>query len=269
MTEFDSTALRATPLTPTIGVVVEGVDLSSGSPTDVFDVLSSQLNQHHVVVVPGQHLSPERLRDLVAAFGPLFLHHDAEFVLPVDGVPEVLRMLKEADGTRLFGGADWHADVTFRNPGGYVSMLHALELPPLGGDTLFASTVAAFAALSPGMQRMLRPLRAVHSYDGPTAPDHPHESATHPVVRTHPVSGREGLYLNRMFVRRFDGMTERESRPLIEFFDRHMSRPEFCCRVRWSEGQVVLWDNRFSLHYPSNDFSGYRRHLIRCTAMEA
>ena len=178
-------------------------------------------------------------------------------------------MLKEPDGTRLFGGSDWHADVTFRRPAGYLSVLHALEIPPLGGDTGFASTVAAFQALSPGMQEMLRGLEAVHSYDGPGRPEHPEETAVHPVVRRHPETGAEGLYLNRMFVTRFAGMTPEESRPLIDFLTAHMIQPHFTCRLSWRAGQVVMWDNRFTLHYPINDFSGHRRRLIRCTALES
>jgi taurine dioxygenase len=205
----------------------------------------------------------------VRYFGPLFLHHADEGVLFVDGVPEVLEMRKEADGTRLFGGSDWHADVTFRKPAAYVSALQAKILPPLGGDTAFASCIAAYETLSPALQSVLEKLAAVHSYDGPNAPDHPTQTALHPVVRQHPTTGKRGLYLNRMFVRRFDGMTEAESRPLIEYLDRHMSRVEFTFRHRWQEGDLVFWDNRFTLHYPVNDFSGHRRLLLRCTALEA
>ena len=101
------------------------------------------------------------------------------------------------------------------------------------------------------------------------APDHPTETALHHVVREHPVTGVRGLYLNRMFVRRFDGMTEAESKPLIDFLDRHMSRTEFTFRHRWQPGDLVLWDNRFTLHYPINDFSGHPRLLLRCTALES
>lgn len=240
------------------------VDPAGSTPS-----IQSALNDHLVLVFKNQSLSPAQLRDFVLGFGPLFLHHSDEGVLPCEGVPEVLQMLKEPDGDRLFGGGDWHADVTFRKPAGYVSVLHAIELPPVGGDTCFASTIAAFDALSIGMKQTLRSLSAVHSYDGPGMPDHPTESATHPVVRVHPQTGKEGIYVNRMFATRFDGMSQEESKPLIEFLDAHISRPEFSCRVNWEPGQVVMWDNRFTLHYPSNDFTGHRRLLIRCTALES
>ncbi len=263
-----SEAVSVEPITPHVGAVLHGVTLGGDMAEHDLAAVREALARHLVVVVPEQELSAEALRDFTAQFGPLFLHHAGEGVLRVIGVPEVLEMRKEPDGKRLFGGSDWHADVTFRKPAGYLSVLHALIVPPVGGDTGFASTVAAFAALSPTMQDLLRSLKAVHSYDGPGRPDHPMETAVHPVVRRHPETGAEGLYVNRMFATRFEGMTEEESRPLIDFLDRHQSRPEFTCRISWRAGQVVMWDNRFTLHYPINDFSGQRRLLIRCTALE-
>ena len=256
------------PITPHIGAVLRGVKLSASPDEDTLVAIRAALAKHLVLVIKDQELTPATLRDFVAHFGPLFLHHADEGVICAEGVPEVLEMRKEPDGERLFGGSDWHADVTFRKPGGYLSVLHALIVPPVGGDTGFASTIAAFEALSPGMQELLRGLEAVHSYDGPGKPDREGQTAIHPVVRRHPETDAEGIYLNRMFVTRFVGMSEAESRPLIDFLDRHITRPEFTCRVRWQAGQVVMWDNRFTLHYPINDFTGHRRLLIRCTALE-
>ncbi len=255
-------------LSPVLGVYVEDYDIAAHPLAEAAAQIRQWLDTHLVVVVRGQDLDAARQRDLVAEFGPLFVHHADEGVLFVDGVPEVLEMRKEPGGTRLFGGSDWHADVTFRKPAAYVSALQAKILPPLGGDTAFANTIAAFESLSPGLQEFLGRLDAVHSYDGADAPDHPIETAVHPVVRRHPASARKGLYINRMFARRFDGWSEAESRPLIEFLDRHMSRPEFTFRHRWRDGDLVFWDNRFTLHYPIDDFSGYRRLLYRCTALE-
>ncbi len=255
-------------IAPRIGALLHGVTLSA-SPGDVtLAAIRAALARHLVLVIPNQALTPAELRDFVSHFGPLFVHHDDVGVIRAVGVPEVLEMRKEPEGDGLFGGGDWHADVTFRRPAGYVSVLHALLIPPVGGDTAFASTVAAFEALSPAMRKMLRGLEAVHSYDGPGRPEHPEQRATHPVVRRHPETGAEGIYLNRMFVTRFAGWSPGESRPLIEFLASHMTRPEFTCRVRWRLGHVVMWDNRFTLHYPINDFIGHRRLLIRCTAME-
>ena len=256
-------------VSPVLGVYVDGYRISTGNLDQAANDIRGWLDQYLVVILREQSLEAELQRDLVSHLGPLFLHHADEGVLFVDGVPEVLEMRKEPDGARLFGGSDWHADVTFRKPAAYASFLHARILPPLGGDTAFASCVAAFETLSPGMQAFLSELEAVHSYDGPDAPDHPTETAVHPVVRVHPATGKRGLYLNRMFVKRFEGMSEAESTPLLEFLDKHMTRTEFTFRHRWQEGDLVVWDNRFTLHYPINDFTGHRRLLHRCTALEA
>lgn len=255
-------------ISPVLGVYVEGLEIKDNNLEEAAAQIKAWLDRYLVVVVRAQSLPPTRQRELVRYFGPLFLHHADEGVIFADDLPEVLEMRKEPDDTRLFGGSDWHTDVSFRKPAAYVSALHAKILPPLGGDTAFANTIAAYDALSPGFQDALRGLEAVHSYDGPQAPDHPSETALHPVVRKHPATGKHGLYINRMFVRRFDGMTEAESGPLIDYLDKQMSRTEFTFRHRWSEGDLVFWDNRFTLHYPINDFSGHRRLLLRCTALE-
>lgn len=264
--------IRIRPITPVFGAFIENLCWTAGSGQHNLQsirTIKEAFDRYLVLVFEPQAASAQELRDFVRQFGPLFVHHADEGVIPVEGAPEVLQMLKEVDGDRLFGGACWHADVTFRKPAGYLSALHARQLPPVGGDTLFASTVAAFAALSPGMQQMLRKLEAVHSYSGPDVPDHPTETAVHPAVRRHPNTGEEGLYLNRMFTTRFTGMTPEESEPLLKFLDEHMTRCEFTARISWAEGQLVMWDNRFTLHYPINDFSGHRRLLYRCTAMES
>ncbi|MEM7207309.1 MAG: TauD/TfdA family dioxygenase [Pseudomonadota bacterium] len=255
-------------LTSHFAARIDGLNLASQSNQQTAEQVQNLLDTYRVLVFPKQNLTAEQLRDLVAYFGPLFHHHSDEGVLYADGVPEVLEMRKEPDGTRLFGGSDWHADVTFRKPAGYLSALQAVELPPEGGDTAFANGIRAFSALSSSLQDLLRTLNAVHSYNGAGVPDHPTETAVHPIVRKDPRTGEEGLYINRMFAVRIDGMTEDESRPLIQFLSDLVARPEFTCRVTWEPGQLVMWDNRFTLHYPINDFSGHLRLLLRCTAME-
>ncbi len=151
------------PLAPHLGARVSGLKLGARMSDESFAALRALLDRYHVLALPNQELEPETLRAVTARFGPLFDHHADEGVLKVDGVPEVLEMRKEPDGTRLFGGSDWHADVTFRSPCGLVSILHARIIPSIGGDTGFASSVAAFSALSPGLQRLLQRMRAVHS----------------------------------------------------------------------------------------------------------
>ena len=265
----DTQTAHLSQVSPVLGTYVDGYSISRDNLEQAASDIRGWLDQYLVVILRDQSLEAELQRDLVGQFGPLFLHHADEGVLFVDGVPEVLEMRKEPDGARLFGGSDWHADVTFRRPAAYASFLHARILPPLGGDTAFASCLAAFETLSSGMQTFLSELEAVHSYDGPKAPDHPTETAVHPVVRTHPATGRQGLYLNRMFAKRFQGMTEAESESILDYLDQHMTRTEFTFCHRWQEGDLVIWDNRFTLHYPINDFTGYRRLLHRCTALEA
>lgn len=235
---------------------------------DEIGAISEVLDERLVVVLPGQDLDPESLDALMERFGPAHVHHTDDGVLPVPGMPQILEMRKEPDGARLFGGEGWHADVTFEDPCGSITGLYANTVPPVGGDTLFANSIAAFETLSPTLQEMLRGLRAVHSYDGPGRPDRDGLTAVHPVVRRHPGTGSEGLYVNTMFVTRFDGMTAEETRPLLTFLEAHITRPEFVCRVQWSAGHLVLWDNRFTLHYPVNDFVGHARSLIRRVALD-
>ena len=261
-------SLELSYLSPVLGVYIEGLEVENDLASAASQI-EALLQQHQVVIVRNQDLTPIQLRDLVSHFGPLFIHHEDEAVIHADGLDEVLEMRKEPDGNRLFGGSDWHADVTFRNPVGYVSALQSKILPSLGGDTGFASTIAAYETLSPGFQQILADLTGVHSYNGPGVPDHPIETAQHPVIRENPINGKKGLYVNRMFTTRFAGMTEAESSPILEYLDRHMSRAEFTFRHRWQSGDLVFWDNRFSLHYPINDFSGELRSLIRCTALES
>ena len=255
------------PISPVIGARIEGLNLTASPLQDEIRFLEQQLADHLVLVLPDQYLEPAELASLVGHFGPLFEHHADEGVLYAQGTKTVLEMRKEPDDERLFGGSDWHADVTFRKPEGYLSFLISKVVPELGGDTAFANTIASFNALSPGFQNLLRELKAVHSYDGPGKADHPSESAVHPVIRQHPVTGEEGLYINRMFATRFEGMTADESWPLIEFLHKHMTQPQFTCRVSWKVNQLVIWDNRFTLHYPINDFIGEARLLYRCTAL--
>ena len=257
------------PCSPSLGVQVIGLQKGDYCSLQMADRLRKLLDQYLVVVVRKQFLDALALRALVSHFGPLFVHHQDDGVIYVDGFNDVLEMRKEPDGARLFGGSDWHADVTFRKPSALYSALSAQVLPSLGGDTGFASNIAAYKGLSDGMKEFLQSLNAVHSYNGSAQPDHPTETAVHPVIHQHPQTGEQGIYLNKMFVTRFDGMSEQESKPLIDYFDGYMSQPEFTFRHQWQEGDLVIWDNRFTLHYPINDFTGQKRVLYRCTAMQA
>ncbi|MGB0504578.1 MAG: TauD/TfdA dioxygenase family protein [Pikeienuella sp.] len=257
--------MKVSPITGALGAIVEDIDLND-LQGDASAALISALDEHLVLYTPGQSLDRFQLSALGRRFGPSFLHPLVSNGF--DDCPEVLELLREPEDQIMFGGEGWHGDVTWLKPAGYASILHGLEIPPVGGDTVFASTIAAFEALSPGLQDTLRGLRAVHAYHWYEKREVPEWTAVQPVVRRHPATGREGLYINSMFVSRFEGMTEGESTPLLRWLYDHMIRHEFTCRFRWCVGGVLIWDNRFTLHYPINDFSGQRRRMIRTTAME-
>ena len=246
------------------GVQLGGADLRSPPSAAKVATLERLLAEHLVVVVPEQSLTPYSQVSLGRRLGDPYIH---PFLEAIVGHPEVLAVVKEADEFSTFGGEYWHADITFERPPSSISLLQADELPPTGGDTLFADQYAALATLSERLQDMLRLLEAVHVYPGLDERE-AHASAVHPVVRRHPVSGRDALFVNRAFTQRFEGMTAEESRPLLEFLFAHQTRPEFISRIGWAEGQLTLWDNRAVQHHAMNDHAGYRRALRRVTVME-
>ena len=196
----------------------------------------------------------------------------------IEGFPEIIEV-KKLEHERMAFGAVWHSDTAYLEAPPMGTLLLARELPPFGGDTLFASQYAAYDALSDGMKRLLAGLRAVNASTkadaSKTREDRVREDgrndvrtdylATHPVVRTHPETGRKALYVNPGHTVRFDGMSEEESRPLLEYLYRHQTRPEFTCRFTWQPGSLALWDNRCAQHNPVNDYHGYRRVMHRIT----
>ncbi len=254
----------AEQLTPALGAVVHGVDL--GQPVSDAESANLQelLDNHLVLVFRDQKLTNARHVELGQIFGTPFLH---PYLTAIDSHPEILEVRKEPEDEATFGGEFWHSDISFRNPPAAASLLYAHQVPPLGGDTIFANQYLSLEALSPAMRDMLRGLRGVHLYPGLTEDD-PNAFAVHPIVRRNHRTGREALFLNGAFVRRFEGMTEDESRSLLDFLFAHQVRPEFTGRVSWEPNQLTLWDNRATLHYAMNDYTGFRRILQRVTSME-
>jgi len=257
--------IEISPITGSLGAIIEGVDLSNFDVMDL-EVVKDALNQHLVVKLPQQNLDRFKLSKLGSIFGPHF-HHPIEKKGFRD-CPEVLQLLHKPGDTKMFGGASWHADITWLKPCGYLSFLHAIEIPEVGGDTSFSSTISAFDTLSAGLKDLLRGLNGIHAYHWSEGKEQLPWIAEHPVVRTHPVSGLEGLFVNRMFTSRFSNMTASESKPLLEFLFNKMEIHEVTCRFRWNKGDLLIWDNRFTLHYPINDFFGNRREMIRTSVME-
>ena len=257
--------MKLSQIAGVLGADVSGLDLSNLGDAG-FAELQSALDTHLVLRLRGQSLDRFAMAALGERFGHPFLHPLVDN--GYDDCKAVLELLREPQDKAMFGGESWHADISWLKPAGYTSILHALEIPPVGGDTAFASTVRAFETLSPKLQDVLQRLEANHSYYWYERREEPAYCATHPVVRKHPVTGAEGLYVTRMFTNRFFGMSEAESAGLLGYLFEHQEKAEFTCRFSWAVGDVLIWDNRFTLHYPINDFSGHRRRMIRTSSME-
>lgn len=263
------------PLSPNVGAEVHGVDLSVDLPEALVDELRRIWLAHGVVFFRNQDLPPKALVRLARRFGSVV---EYPFVKGLDEAPEVIPVLKLPHERVNFGGV-WHTDTAYLDQPPMATLLVAREVPPVGGDTMFASGVAALSALSEAMQQMLAPLRAINSSakadvsktredrlrDSGTTQARQSYEASHPVIRTHPETGARALYVNAGHTSRFDGMTEEESAPLLDFLFHHQMRPEFTCRFRWQPGSLAMWDNRQVLHYPLNDYHGHRREMHRVT----
>jgi taurine dioxygenase len=254
-----------------IGAEIGGVKLRPDLPDAVIAELRRLWLEHLVLFFRNQELTPQELAAVARRFGEV-VHYP--FLKGLDEAPEVIQVAKLEHETVNFGGL-WHTDTAYLAEPPMATMLIAREVPPHGGDTQFASLYAAYGALSDGMKQMLAPLRAVNSSskaeksrtredrDASAAPRV--LEAEHPVVRTHPETGRKALYVNSGHTLRFVGMTEAESAPLLEYLFAHQVRPEFTCRFRWEPGSTAFWDNRCALHNPINDYHGFRRIMHRVT----
>jgi taurine dioxygenase len=273
--------IEVRPVAGALGAEIGGIDLAADIDNLAFSELVQALHEHLVVFFRDQHLTPDQHIAIARRFGGLDVH---EFVAHMPGRPEIIEVLKEPqERGRNFGGV-WHSDVTYQKQPVLGSVLYARVIPPFGGDTLFANQYLAFETLSSGLQRMLLGMKAVHSPNATygenavrsredreqraikyTNADKADVDVVHPVVRTHPGTGRKALFVNAVFVRRFDGWTEVESKPLLDFLFAHAVRPEFTCRFRWQANSIAFWDNRCTQHFAINDYHGHRRHLHRVT----
>ena len=274
--------IDVTPLSGSIGAEIRGVDLSGALSQETFSELHAAFLEHLVVMFPNQHLTPAQQIAFARRFGPVMVD---PFMKSPAGLPELMIVIKDKHEKLAFGEV-WHSDNSYLERPPLGSFLYALEVPPYGGDTLFANQYLAYETLSPGLRRMLDRMSAVHnprSYtksisSGNFGPhrtmqlrnDEAMEQATqieteHPVVRTHPQTGRKALYVNPAYTVRFSGWTEAESRGLLEHLWQQAVRPEFTCRYRWSANALTLWDNRCAMHHPVNDYHGHRRVMHRVT----
>jgi taurine dioxygenase len=265
--------LQINPLAPALGAEIGGVDLSRDLSDGVIKEIRQALLQHLVVFFRDQNITPARHLAFARRFGDLVSY---PMVTGLEEYPEIVPVVKLPDETHNFGGI-WHSDTTYLAEPPMGAILVARELPPEGGDTLFANMVMAFEALSGGMQAMLSGLTAVNSSaKGAVAKSREDRQkdmddipeplvSEHPVVRTHPETGNKALYVNIGHTIGFKGMAIEESAPLLEYLFTHQRREEFAMRFQWRPGSIAFWDNRSSQHYPLNDYPGHKRVLHRIT----
>lgn len=262
------------PLTGALGAEVIGADLRREAD---FPAIREAFIQHSVIAIRGQELTPEDHLAFARRWGTINVNR---FFTAVPGHPEIAMVLKEPD-QKVAIGETWHTDHSYDQVPAMGSILHALETPASGGDTLFVSMAAAWEGLSKGLQSVLKGLKAWHSsrhvfgaamaaaesrQDGRIGnAEQAVQDALHPIAIRHPLSGRTGLYVNPQFTTRIDGWTDEESAALLGFLDAHCLKPEFGCRVRWTPGTVTIWDNRATWHKAVNEYHGQRRLMHRVT----
>ncbi len=266
------------PLAGALGAEIRGVSLKSLDDAGWREIHQAFL-RYAVLAIRDQSLEPADIMRVGARFGEP-CHYP--FVTGLEGYPYIFEVVKEESEQVNFGG-NWHSDTTYLQKPPLATLLYAVEVPSYGGDTLFANTTVAYEALSEGMRRMLEGLVGVNSaglkhgggrhqmhktinsmklHDIENAESY---EAEHPVVRTHPETGKKALYASRSHTIRFKEMSEQESRPLIDWLQAHQTRPEFTCRVRWEPGTLTIWDNRCTQHNAVNDYHGQRRRMRRLT----
>jgi alpha-ketoglutarate-dependent taurine dioxygenase len=267
--------ITVTPIAGALGAEITGVDLSSPLDGDGVHEIRKALLDHLVIFLRDQDLTPASYMAFAEAFGTPIEYP----LLPgIEDYPFITEIVKLEHQTTNFGGM-WHSDTTYLETPPMGSMLYALEVPPHGGDTLFANQYLAYETLSAPLRNFLDGLTAINtsakadisktredmiSKAGAAAQAHDF-FAEHPVVRTHPETGRRSLYVNVSHTSHFKGMTEAESAPILNFLFEHQVRPEFTCRFRWRPGSLAFWDNRATQHNPINDYHGYRRVMRRIT----
>lgn len=277
---------EARQLAGALGAEIRGIDLGPAHlDSETIDTVHRLFGQHHALFFPDQALTPQQLLRLMRTFGEPLVH---PYLKSLPEAPQVHELRKTPEDKVNFGNL-WHTDFTNLPLPSLANALYSIQVPTHGGDTLIASTCAAFEALSAGLQDMLRGLNGVHGFSerykqdladqsarkGVSRDDEdsasyidPDREVLHPVVRTHPPSGRESLYVNPGFTLRFENMTVEESQPLLTFLYQHCQRPEFGMRYSWAPSTLGMWDNRATLHYASNDYPGQLRVMHRLVVLE-
>jgi taurine dioxygenase len=273
-------AVGVRPNADGFGAEITGVDLSRPLPAAALEAVKTAFAAHSVVWFPDQPLTHDQLEALTLQLGAFGWD---PYVAPLADRPHILEVRRDADETSSpFGGA-WHSDWSFQVTPPAITLLHAKIIPPVGGDTLYADGYRAWEALSPTFQAMIAPLRAVHSASRPYGaagfyakeegrtgmkilPSVEADKAhTHPLVRTHPVTGRKALFVNPVYTIGVEGMTEAEGGALLGFLFKHMTDEAFVYRHRWAANMLTMWDNRCCLHNATGGYDGHARVLHRTT----
>ena len=264
--------IEVEPLSGAIGGIIHGVDCGTDLTDEVIEEIRFAWLQHLVIFFRDQQLSPDQQLAFARRLGDVVAY---PMVKGLTDFPEVVPVIKYPSEQFNFGGL-WHADTTYLEEPPMAGLLLAREVPPVGGDTLFANMYLAYETLSGGMQSLVDRLTVVQSSAKPDAARSREKRvkanakeegrvfvAEHPAVKVHPETGRKALYVNFGHSVRFKEMTEEESQPILDYLFRHQVRPEFTCRFRWTEGAMALWDNRCTQHNPMNDYHGSTRVMHR------
>jgi taurine dioxygenase len=275
--------LSIRPLSRACGAEVSGLELTRPLASDLVQELHRALGEHGILLFRGAQLTPEQHIAFSRHFGALATHVVGEFNLP--GHPEIFIVSNVKEDGKLKGavyaGQYWHSDLSYMPKPSLGSLLLCREIPEIGGDTMWANMYLAYDTLSEVMKNFLGGLKAVHDYSHaydtyfahlkerpPLTPEQRAKTppVEHPMVRTHPVTGRKALYVNPGFTTRILGMAHEESQPILDFLSRHSTRPEFIYRHRWQVRDLIFWDNRCTMHYALSDYDfSVRRHMHRTT----
>ena len=262
--------LEVRKVTPNCGAEIEGVDLSQPLDDATIREIEKALVEHTVVFFHDQRLTPEQHKALGRRFGELHIHPAYPNLL--DGHPEIMVIYADETSKRV-AGENWHSDVSCDPEPPLGTILHMHEVPPVGGDTLFASMYAAYETLSEPMKRLLDGMTAIHDgehvyrgrYEGAREEGKAYPRAEHPVIRTHPVTGRKALFVNSEFTTRIVQLKPNESDAVLQMLYRHIETPELQCRFRWRPGSIAFWDNRCAQHHAMWDYYPHRRRGLRVT----
>ena len=267
------TRFRVQPITGSMGAEVLGVDLSRDRGPELVAELKQALDRYHVLAVRDQSLTPARYHEVRKAFGPFSGNPVHE---STDEFEDIVVLSREPEDTGKVIGEDWHMDLAWLATPPGITMLYGEIVPPFGGDTCFTSLEQPYKVLSPAMKKLIAPLVSVHAAKNVLAAQYGgvkvradaakigSVEVEHPLVCVNPNTGRPYLFLSSV-IDRFVGMSSAESRPIVDYLLSLATRPEFHCRLRWAPGTLGMWLNPCVMHTAINDYSGYRRRMLRTT----